>query len=178
MPTIFSHAILASAAAVPLRGNVHFKKLLITGIICSMIPDADAIGFFLGIPYESLWGHRGISHSIFFSVFLSVTLTFVLFDKSTSSTWKKTAFLYLFFSTLSHPLLDALTNGGLGVALFAPFENSRYFSPWRPILVSPMGIGFLSTRGLAVLLSEFIWIWIPSLLIGFIARNFRPVKLV
>lgn len=178
MPTIISHAILASAATVPLRGNEHYKKLLITGICCSMLPDADAIGFFLGIPYESMWGHRGISHSIFFSVLLSVTLNFILFDKSTSSNLKQTAFLYLFLSTLSHPLLDALTNGGLGVAFFAPFDNSRYFAPWRPILVSPMGMGFLSIRGLAVLLSEFIWIWIPSLLFTFLARKFSPFKIV
>jgi inner membrane protein len=59
-------------------------------------------------------------------------------------------------------LLDALTNGGLGVALFAPFSNERFFFPWRPIEVSPIGAGFFSARGMRVLLSEARWIWLPA----------------
>jgi len=27
-----------------------------------------------------------------------------------------------------------MTNGGLGVAYFSPFDNRRYFLPWPPIL--------------------------------------------
>src|SRR5205823_12908227 len=73
-------------------------------------------------------------------------------------------FARLFFAvTAAHPILDAMTNGGLGVAFFAPFENSRYFLPWRPVEVSPIGVrAFFTARGLAVLHSEFLWIWIPS----------------
>jgi inner membrane protein len=59
----------------------------------------------------------------------------------------------------SHGLLDAMTTGGLGVAFFAPFSAERYFFPWRPILVSPIGIErFLSPRGAAVLMSELQWV--------------------
>jgi inner membrane protein len=47
-----------------------------------------------------------------------------------------------------------MTNGGLGVA---------FFLPWRPILVSPIGVGrFFSERGFAVLQSELVWIWLPA----------------
>ena len=61
-------------------------------------------------------------------------------------------FLFLFVSTLSHGLLDMLTNGGLGVALFVPMSNERYFFPWRPITVSPIGLSrFVSAWGLRVL---------------------------
>jgi len=49
--------------------------------------------------------------------------------------------MYFFLATASHGLLDALTDGGLGVAFFAPFDNHRYFLPWRPIHVSPIGAG-------------------------------------
>lgn len=58
---------------------------------------------------------------------------------------------------VSHPLLDSLTDGGLGVALFWPFSNERFFAPWRPIPVAPIGAGMLSARGLHVLLVELLW---------------------
>jgi len=58
---------------------------------------------------------------------------------------------------------DALTNGGLGVAFFSPFDTTRYFLPWRPILVSPISLTrFWSHRGIEVLQSELLWIWIPA----------------
>ena len=73
----------------------------------------------------------------------------------------------MFFTTctISHGVLDALTTGGLGVAFFSPFDNLRYFFPWRPIKVSPIGVGrFFGERGIRVILSELIWIGIPSFL--------------
>jgi inner membrane protein len=169
MPTIFSHAFFAGAVAVPFRKSKHFKRLLFAGAICSMLPDADAIGFLFGIPYESVWGHRGITHSAFFALLLSAAITLHFFKQPQLKKSRPVIFFYLFIVTLSHPLLDAFTNGGLGVALLAPFDTARYFFPWRPILVSPMGAGFISTRGLATLLSEFIWIWIPSIILGAIS---------
>jgi inner membrane protein len=64
---------------------------------------------------------------------------------------------------MSHGLLDAFTDGGLGIAFFAPFDSTRYFFPWRPIAVSPIGISeFFSLGGLRVLLIEGIWIGIPA----------------
>jgi len=61
----------------------------------------------------------------------------------------------LFLTTASHGFLDAMTNGGLGIAFFSPFDPTRYFFPWKPILVSPIGLGrFLSQRGAAVLAAK------------------------
>jgi inner membrane protein len=71
--------------------------------------------------------------------------------------------IYLFLATASHGFLDAMTDGGLGVAFFSPFSNKRYFLPWTPIRVSPIGAGrFFSSRGLDVLRTEFLWIWLPA----------------
>jgi inner membrane protein len=69
--------------------------------------------------------------------------------------------------------LDALTNGGNGIALLSPLSNNRYFFPWTPIEVSPLNIkAFLSQRGLIVLTSELLWIWLPCFLfIVFFKRN-------
>ena len=91
-----------------------------------------------------------------------VSLAFLQVERLSWSWW--CLVVYFFAVTASHPILDAMTNGGLGVAFFAPFDNSRYFLPWRPIEVSPIGVrAFFTLRGLTVLQSEFIWIWIPSL---------------
>jgi inner membrane protein len=56
----------------------------------------------------------------------------------------------------SHGLLDALTDGGLGAALFWPFDESRHFAPWTPIPVSPIGLRVLSPYGLSVALHELV----------------------
>ena len=81
--------------------------------------------------------------------------------------------IYFFLVTLSHPLLDSLTNGGLGVALLSPFSNRRFFAPWRPIEVSPIGLQFFSSSGLVAFLSEIEWVWAPSLIILMMAVAIR-----
>jgi inner membrane protein len=83
---------------------------------------------------------------------------------------KPACFAFLFLCTASHGVFDALTNGGLGVAFFAPFDNTRYFFPWRPIMVSPLGVRrFFSRWGALVVLTEIIWMWIPALVVGIVA---------
>jgi len=57
---------------------------------------------------------------------------------------------------VSHPLLDTLTDGGLGCALFWPFDLTRYFAPWRPIPVAPIGLAFFSPFGLFVAAVELV----------------------
>jgi inner membrane protein len=74
----------------------------------------------------------------------------------------------------SHGLLDAFTNGGLGIALLSPFNDTRYFFPWSPIMVSPIGVeAFVSKWGLMVIKTEMIWIWLPSLLVVVVSRLIR-----
>jgi len=58
-----------------------------------------------------------------------------------------------------------MTNGGLGVAFFSPFDNSRYFLPWRPIRVSPISVHrFFTPKGFSILQNEAVWIWLPAIL--------------
>jgi inner membrane protein len=126
-----------------------------------MLPDADVIGFAFGVRYADAIGHRGLSHSFFFAVVVGFIVATLYGEWRRSRIWLAAYFALV---TASHPLLDALTNGGLGVALFAPVSNERYFFPWRPIDVSPIGANFFSDRGVRVLVSELRWIWIPSAL--------------
>ncbi|NOU08751.1 MAG: hypothetical protein HOO98_01845, partial [Nitrospira sp.] len=86
-------------------------------------------------------------------------------------------FFYLFLCTASHGLLDALTDGGLGVAFFSPFDTSRYFFTFRPVAVSPIGINaFFSEHAFHVLASEVTWIWLPTIAGFLIVRRLRYVR--
>jgi inner membrane protein len=74
-------------------------------------------------------------------------------------------------------LLDAMTNGGHGVAFFAPFENSRHFFPLSPIEVSPIGVSrFFSARGAVVVQNEMWWIWLPAATASAGASLFRRIR--
>src|SRR4051794_32693916 len=130
-----------------------------------MLPDADVVGFAFGIRYDDLLGHRGLTHSFTFALIAGAFVVLVFFRKLPRPTSMWALIVYFTVVTASHPLLDAMTDGGRGVALFAPFSNARYFLPWRPIKVSPIGMGFFSERGIAVAVSEFLWIWLPSLVV-------------
>ncbi len=162
MASAFSHAFVALALGKALRLPVLTWPLLLMGMVCSIIPDADVIGFSFGIRYSDLWGHRGMTHSLFFAGLLSAVLVGLCYRKK-SSTEKVGIGVYLFLCTMSHGVLDALTDGGLGVAFFSPFDPTRYFFPFRPVAVSPIGIGdFFNEHAVRILASEVAWIWLPT----------------
>jgi len=175
MPTIFSHAIFAAVTGKAfVRKQVSFWFWLLTAL-CAIVPDGDVIGSAFGIPFRSMFGHRGFTHSIVFALlFGSFVALFVNKYLQTGLTRAK-LIVYFSLATFSHPLLDMLTDGGPGVAIFAPFSAERYFFPWRPVVVSPIGMGFFSDRGVEVILSEIIWVWLPALAILILAMIIRKV---
>jgi inner membrane protein len=164
MPSIFSHPAVPLALATVLSREVVSPSVVLLGVACSTVPDLDIVGFRFGVPRGHLLGHRGLSHSIVFAVCLSGGLAWLLASAAQQPKASSlTVFLFLFLSTLSHGILDAMTTGGSGVAFFAPVHNQRYFLPWRPIHVSPITVsGFFSARGVRALRSELQWIWLPT----------------
>jgi inner membrane protein len=71
---------------------------------------------------------------------------------------------------LSHGVLDAMTNGGRGVAFLAPFSEERYHFPFRPIEVSPLSVrAFFTDRGVTIMENELVWIWLPALAVAGLA---------
>lgn len=158
MPTIVSHAVAAVALIVAFPEQAVPRRLALLGAACSMVPDIDVVGFRFGVHYADLLGHRGLTHSLAFAATFALAALLAAPRAHRGRVW-----LYLFLATASHGLLDAFTNGGLGVAFFSPFDTTRYFFSFTPIAVSPIGARFFSARGVSVLLSEFQWVWLPSI---------------
>ena len=52
----------------------------------------------------------------------------------------------------------------------------RIFAPVRLIEVWPIGRDFLSMRGLAVLASEIVWVWLPCLVLACALRFGLPAR--
>ena len=160
MASIFGHSIVGFTLAKILDSR-NAKLLLIAAIVSTILPDLDVIGFKFGVSYEHPMGHRGFSHSILFSILWAFILMF-LFGKRNKLIW----FLVIFLSALSHGILDAMTSGGRGVGFFIPFNNDRFFFPFREIKVSPIGIEkFFSEWGFQVILSELKYVFIPCFII-------------
>jgi inner membrane protein len=176
MASAFSHVIVAVAMGKVFRNKELGWRELGLGAFCSVLPDLDVIGFPLGIEYGDLWGHRGMTHSVLFAALLAGILV-ALWYRGKPAIAMTGLFLYFFLCTASHGVLDAMTDGGLGVAFFSPFDTTRYFFSARPVLVSPIGISeFFSEYGAHVLANEAVWIWLPSLALFLLLRAIQRVR--
>jgi inner membrane protein len=163
MPTLITHPAVALLKTwfprVPVR-------IAVAGAVLSMLPDFDVIGFRFDIAYGSTFGLRGFTHSILFALVTASLATLLCGTRLQ----RGLVFAFLFLCAISHPVLDAFTDGGLGVAFFSPFSNERYFFPWHPLRVAPIGARFFRARGLETLKSELVWVWIPCVVAALIGR--------
>lgn len=163
MPTILTHALLPLAAGIALGRQRVSPRLMLTGMAAAMLPDADVALFAFGVDYAHAFGHRGASHSLVFALACGLFATCFARPLKASFT---TTLLFVTASAASHPLMDMLTDGGLGVALYWPWSDTRHFAPWRMIDVSPFAHRFFSARGMEVLVSEMRWVWLPTLVLA------------
>ncbi|HUQ84615.1 MAG TPA: metal-dependent hydrolase [Gemmatimonadaceae bacterium] len=176
MASAFTHAIAGLALGTAFRRRHTSPRYWIAGAVIAALPDVDGVGFWLGVPYESTFGHRGFTHSIFFAALIALAALIFFRDRAYDGE-RPRLWTYLFLATASHGVLDAMTTGGGGIAFFAPFVNERYFFPWRPILVSPMSISrFFSERGLRIIASEIVWVWIPAGIFAAMSLSFLRAK--
>ena len=164
MPTILSHIAAPLALGLGLGRRTVPKRLLFAGLVASVLPDIDVLAFRLNVAYSDALGHRGVTHSVIFAFALALLALACARQLRTS---RSIAFSFVGLSAVSHGLLDMITNGGLGVALWWPWSSARFFAPWQVIEVSPLGLGrVFSARGLAVLQSELIWVWLPAVAVA------------
>lgn len=132
-------------------------------VTLSFLPDADVLAFRLGIPYGAPFGHRGAVHSLAFAAIVGLALA------AAAKALRMPAVVVGVVGALvvaTHGLLDTLTDGGKGIALLWPFTNERFFAPWRPIPVAPIGSRILSGAGLELMAWEVL-LFLPFFVVGF-----------
>ena len=161
---------MARASQGPTVSSRSIASSMLLWSALSFLPDADVLGFRLGVPYADPWGHRGATHSLVFAIGLGL-LVGALAAVARGGFVRTAVFASLVVA--SHGILDALTDGGLGCALLWPFDSTRYFAPWRPIPVSPIGSAFFSSRGLHVAAVEVV-LFLPLFLYATWPRAPRP----
>jgi inner membrane protein len=163
MPSVGHVAIgLAAARMGPRPARLRAVTWAALLIVVACLPDLDVVAFSLGIPYHAPFGHRGASHSIVVAAVagLLVGLAALAFNLPALR-----VVLAIAFVMATHGLLDTLTDGGLGVALLWPFSDARYFAPWRPIPVAPIGRRLIEAPGLKLMLYECV-LFLPVFLVG------------
>ena len=115
MASVFSHAFVAVALGKAYARHRMPWQFWALSVVCAILPDADVIGLALGVRYGSLWGHRGLSHSLCFAFVLSLCVVGLMFrDHAIFSRqwWMHT--LYFFVVTASHGVLVPCHNSKLG----------------------------------------------------------------
>lgn len=169
MPSIISHAAMPLALGLGLGKKRIPRSLLAAGVLASMLPDADVILFRFGATYDTVWSHRGFSHSLGFALFVGLVAALLL----RRTVPPALAFAFVACSAASHGLLDMLTNGGHGIAVLWPVSDHRYFFDWRPIQVSPLAPERYALRAAAVARTEALWIWLPAIFFSLALRFSR-----
>lgn len=174
MATPLTHAAAAVVLGKILLPRQMPWKFWIAAAVVAVLPDLDTVGMWRGVPYASVFGHRGFFHSLLFVALLSLVAAVIVSGPKWISRPRLGVWLVLLAGAATHPLLDMLTNGGYGVALFSPFDTARYFFPWQPLAVSPIGIRrFFTLRGVKVLRSELLYVWAPLLAAWMIVAALR-----
>jgi len=162
--TAFTHAFVGGALAAAAPRELLRPKLVLALAALAVLPDADVVGFAAGIPYDHWLGHRGLLHSVPFAFAvgpLAATLLFPELAPGSHRWWW--AALLLSLAGASHGLLDALTDAGLGVGFWIPFDAGRSFFGWRPLPTSPIGVSaFFRGPGASILARELAIVWLPT----------------
>ena len=178
MPTIITHAAVGVALAQVGPAALSRKRLSFSLAVFSVIPDLDVVAFHFQIPYSHWLGHRGFSHSLLFALVVAAVVARLEFRKvplDSRDRWR--LFVLCALAIGSHGILDAFTDGGLGIGFLLPFASGRYFFPFHPLVVSPIGLGnFLGGPALAVLSSEALYVWLPIAALSIVARRRRRVS--
>jgi inner membrane protein len=118
----------------------------------SLAPDLDFFAtYWGGVRWGSPWFHRGATHSIAMALLAAAVVTALLRPPR----WKSFALVAAAVAA-SHGLLDAMTDGGIAIASFWPATSHRFFLPWRPIHVAPLGARLLSKAGIHMMVCEAV----------------------
>jgi inner membrane protein len=158
--TATAHFLVGAALALPALRLPELTAILprwripvISGLLATA-PDLDLVWKrVFRIQGDGLFAHRGIFHSPFFLILVAAALAGIV---ARGHSRKVFFWLWLIWAgcMATHPLLDALCNGGTGVMLLLPFSRARLFFPWRPIYTPPRGLANLFERAWFIRRSE------------------------
>lgn len=155
MATIYTHAVVGLGLARLYATRPMPWLYWGLAAFLPIIPDLDS---FSGYTYGSPWGHRGITHSFVFALWLGFFTASLTFRYFKANLWGLT--LLFFAVTASHGVLDALTRGGASIPFFWP-ADARYGN-WGPIPVADIGFEWPDPRTSRAVRAELLRVWLPT----------------
>lgn len=143
MATFVGHSLVALTICASLQRTSLSRAMsiywwLAALMLVSLLPDLDVL-MLRWLPYSHPFSHRGFSHSLFFAVLAAMLITVSCrLAGLVHGSIRTLIMVWLVLAAVmaSHGLLDALTDGGLGIGLLSPFSTRRYFFPVRPLPVA------------------------------------------
>ncbi len=120
-----THIVLGACIGEAIAGKQLGKRALFLGAIAQSVPDVDFIGAFFLSTSNNLLAHRGITHSILFSVIATWCLAklfawYFRKNKVTTRTW----ILLFSVNIFTHIFIDSFNAYGTG--WFEPFSHRRF----------------------------------------------------
>jgi inner membrane protein len=169
MATLYTHAVVGLGLAVLYaRRRMPWPYWALAALL-PVVPDFDAVS---NAPYGSAMGHRGVTHSLVFALWLGALAASLTFRRCRVGFWSLTAFYFAVVA--SHGLLDALTRGGAAIPFFWPSEVRH--GNWGPIPVADIGFELPDPRRSRSLRSELLWVWLPTGVAVAAVTTFRYVR--
>ncbi len=182
MPTIMTHAVVGLGLGRLFTAR-KMPWLWFWGMLAglAMLPDLDVVGRRFGIPYGDVLGHRGLSHSISFALGVSAIAAGISYRFCKVRFWDLWGLFFV--ATASHGILDACTHGGpfkniQGVAFLAPFDDQRFWLPYRPIQASLL-FGpdwFTNPMTLTTLGDELVYVCLPLAFLLGLVELYRKIR--
>ena len=169
MASLLAHAalplvVLGAARPSAAEESGHGKRLAIAAVVCSCLPDLDMLGVIFEVRPTDPTGHRGVAHALVMAALVALFVAIVGFHKLGlwGARWRRVAW-FLFAVTASHGLIDAMTTGEAGVALFSPFDRDRVSLPFELLPSCPVGLKeWLGFWGLLTVANEIFYLLIPA----------------
>lgn len=120
----FTQIVLGAGMGEIALGKKVGNKAMLWGAIAGTIPDLDVIAGPFMSDIQALAFHRGISHSLVFTIGFAPILGFIITQcyKKKDASWLEWSWLSL-LGLVTHPLLDCFTT--FGTQLFLPFSDYR-----------------------------------------------------
>lgn len=157
MTTLYTHAFAGLAiAAIAAPRRMPWPYWVVAALL-PVLPDLDT---FAATSYSSIWGHRGFTHSLTWAAATGAITAALLGWYFRLGYWRIA--LVFFLAAASHPLLDMITKGGSGVALWWPIGTVRIGSENLGVIpVSDIALQWPDPRQSRALQAELLWVWLP-----------------